>query len=649
MLLISAAPGDGASEHAFERASAVLQSVETTLVQIAAGAEVCAPASKIKKQPREAPANSARCGLAFPVTAKNQHFHESQPRAARPRVDACPEGAVQLTKMIKIAVFSLIAAASFAGASFVQTSRAASPGLVAAYSFDEGTGTSVSDGSGSGNGGTITGGAKWSATGKFGGALVFDGSNARVDVPNSAALQLSSAMTLEAWVKPAQVSSTWRDVVYKGNDNYYLEATTDRSSKAAGAATIGSAKQRAFSSNPLATNTWSHLAVTYDGTKISLYVNGNRISRKRSRGRSHARRARLQIGGDNIYGQNFAGTIDEVRVYNIALSASAIQNDMQTPLSSANAAPAPDTVAPSAPTGLSTSAVGQDAATLTWKASSDNVGVAGYRIFRDGSQVGTAASTNFAISGLSCGSSYTLGVAALDAAGNVSATATTNLTTAACPDMSAPSTPTGLAASAVGQTSATLSWSASTDNVGVAGYRIFRNGSQVGTSSGTTYAATGLLCTTSYTFGVAALDAAGNVSGTATKSVSHPRALIRPAIHPVRLDVQRNGPDIGGAVLERVDRRLRRSGIPPLSKRLAGRRLVVGWLHLRRSTCATNYSFGVAAVDGAGNVSTIATIGITTATCADITAPSSPTGLTKSNVGPAMRRWPGAPPPTTSE
>ena len=392
----------------------------------------------------------------------------------------------------------------------------------------------------------------WSTAGKFGGALVFDGSKARVDVPNSASLQLSSAMTLEAWVKPAQVSSAWRDVVYKGNDNYYLEATTDRSSKAAGAATIGSAKQRAFSSNPLPTNTWSHLAVTYDGSNLSLYVNGTRISRKKVSGAIARSTSPLQIGGDNIYGQNFAGTIDEVRVYNIALSASAIQNDMQTPLGGANTAPAPDTVAPSTPTGLSTSAVGQDAATLTWNASSDNVGVAGYRIFRDGSQVGTSASTTFAISGLSCGSSYTLGVAALDAAGNVSATATTNLTTAACPDTSAPSTPTGLAASAVGQTSATLSWSASTDNVGVAGYRIFRNGSQVGTSSGTTYAATGLLCATSYTFGVAALDAAGNVSGTATKSVSTPACIdTTPPSTPTGLDVQRNGPDICGTVLER--------------------------------------------------------------------------------------------------
>ena len=153
-----------------------------------------------------------------------------------------------MLKVIKIAVFSVIAQ-RHSPAPLCPTVRAATSGLVAAYSFDE-VGSRL-DASGSGNGGALTGGAKWSTTGKFGRALVFDGSRARVDVPNSPTLQLNSAMTLEAWVKPAQVSSAWQDIVYKGNDNYYLEATTDRSSKAAGAATIGSAKQRAFSSNPL--------------------------------------------------------------------------------------------------------------------------------------------------------------------------------------------------------------------------------------------------------------------------------------------------------------------------------------------------------------------------------------------------------------
>ena len=75
------------------------------------------------------------------------------------------------------------------------------PGLVAAYSFDEGSGTTVFDASGNGNNGTI-GGATWTTSGKYGNALVFDGVSALVTINNSASLQLSTAMTLEAWVNP---------------------------------------------------------------------------------------------------------------------------------------------------------------------------------------------------------------------------------------------------------------------------------------------------------------------------------------------------------------------------------------------------------------------------------------------------------------
>lgn len=188
--------------------------------------------------------------------------------------------------------------------------------------------------------------------------------------------------------------------------------------------------------------------------------------------------------------------------------------------SACSSAQPPDTQPPSTPGGLGTSAVGQTGMTLSWAASSDNVGVVGYRLFVKGSQVGTSSSTSYAFTGMSCGTSYTLGVAAYDAAGNVSGTATLTQSTGACTDTQAPSKPTGLATSSITQTSATLSWTASTDNVGVTGYRVYMGAAQVGTSSSTSYQFSGLSCGTAYTLGVAAYDAAGNVSGKATKAVA---------------------------------------------------------------------------------------------------------------------------------
>ena len=103
-------------------------------------------------------------------------------------------------------------------------------GLVAAYSFDEGSGTTVSDASGNGNVGTVRG-ATWSSEGEFGGALSFDGVDDLVTVTDSAALQLSISMTLEAWVLPVTLDRQhWRTVVLKEGSNalaYALYADTD--------------------------------------------------------------------------------------------------------------------------------------------------------------------------------------------------------------------------------------------------------------------------------------------------------------------------------------------------------------------------------------------------------------------------------------
>ena len=94
------------------------------------------------------------------------------------------------------------------------------------------------------------------------------------------------------------------------------------------------------------------------------------------------------------------------------------------------------------------------------------------------------------------------------------------------PDTTPPSVPTGLSATVVSQSQITVSWSASTDNVATTGYQVFRDGGQVGTATGTSFSSTDLAASTSYTYAVKAVDAAGNVSALST-SVTEERSRVR--------------------------------------------------------------------------------------------------------------------------
>ncbi|ATB27055.1 carbohydrate binding domain-containing protein [Melittangium boletus] len=172
-----------------------------------------------------------------------------------------------------------------------------------------------------------------------------------------------------------------------------------------------------------------------------------------------------------------------------------------------------DTTPPSVPSGLSAPSRTDRSVTLNWSASTDNVAVSGYDIFRDGTQVGASTSTGYTDSGLTPGTAYSYTVRARDAAGNASARSTVLSVATLPPDTTAPSVPTGLTASGATSSSVALAWTASTDNYGVAGYEVFRDGgTQVASVTGTAYSDTGLAPSTSYSYTVRAKDAAGNTS-----------------------------------------------------------------------------------------------------------------------------------------
>jgi chitodextrinase len=307
------------------------------------------------------------------------------------------------------------------------TTPAAPSGLVAAYGFNEGTGTTATDASGNGHNGTITS-ATWAAAGKYGGALQFNGTSALVTIPDAASLDLASGMTLEAWVNPSSVSAAWRDVIYKGVDNFYLEATSGNGGVPDAGLIAGGSYADTYGKAVLPTNTWSFLTETYDGSTVRLYVNGIQVASTAHTGSIATSTNPLQIGGDSIYGQYFAGLIDNVRVYNVALSAAQIQTDQLT-----GVIVGPDTTPPSQPGTLTATAVSATEADLGWGASNDNVAVTGYSIERcqgagctNYTGIATTTGTSYQDTGVSPSTSYSYRVRAFDAASNFSAYSNTS-------------------------------------------------------------------------------------------------------------------------------------------------------------------------------------------------------------------------------
>lgn len=209
-------------------------------------------------------------------------------------------------------------------------------GLVALYSFSEGSGAVVHDTSGAGNDGVLAG-ATWTNSGKSGSALVFSGTS-WVTVPNSASLNPAKGITLEAWVNPSSLDSadSWVTVVAKERTqdlSYGLFATSRASSFSppvpAGLVFASGYARLVFGPSVIPINVWTHLATTYDGANLRLFVNGVLVATTLISGTLDSGDQPLRIGGNSPWGEYFTGVIDEVRVYNRALSQNEIQSDLQ--------------------------------------------------------------------------------------------------------------------------------------------------------------------------------------------------------------------------------------------------------------------------------------------------------------------------------
>ena len=202
------------------------------------------------------------------------------------------------TLLIPIVVFATAITGSVA-------TGAAAPTPVAAYSFDAGSGSTLADLSGNGNAGAISG-ATWT-TGKNGQALNFDGVNDWVTVADAATLDLKTGMTLEAWVRPTRGDGNWRTVVFKESSTgtVYSLYSNERNNRPIGQVNIGGERSVLASTLPL--NTWTHLAVTFNGSKLRLYANAAQVGSINISGSIPATGSPLRIGGNAIWGEWFAG------------------------------------------------------------------------------------------------------------------------------------------------------------------------------------------------------------------------------------------------------------------------------------------------------------------------------------------------------
>jgi hypothetical protein len=269
--------------------------------------------------------------------------------------------------------------------------QSGAPGLVAAYSFDEGTGNSIADLSGNNIKGTVVG-ATWTTNGMYGTALAFNGISSYVDLGNRTELQLTGSMTIEAWVKATGNPADDGQIVAKSDPRgWQLKTSPDTGLHTFGLSVsrTPTAKAQRYSTTIRALNTWYHVAGVYDSASqtLSTYVNGS-LENGTLHGTVSASQFNQNVNvniGRRAGGYYFNGVIDEVRVYNRPLSQAEIQTDMATPI---NGASLPDTTPPTVSIAVPAKGATVAGIAAVSASASDDIGVAGVQFVLDGANLG---------------------------------------------------------------------------------------------------------------------------------------------------------------------------------------------------------------------------------------------------------------------
>jgi len=201
-------------------------------------------------------------------------------------------------------------------------------GLVGWWKLDEGSGGTAADSSGHNLHGTIAGNPTW-VDGPAGKALKFDGDGDYVDLGNDSSLNMTTQITVAAWIKVDAFDCEWQAIITKGDGSWRLQRNGTKSSiefACTGAFVPGALVGSLFGNIGVNDGRWHHIAGTYDGSKICLYVDGKLDIASEAAGSIEVNDYDLLIGANaEKPDRNFKGSIDDVRIYSYALSAEEVK------------------------------------------------------------------------------------------------------------------------------------------------------------------------------------------------------------------------------------------------------------------------------------------------------------------------------------